>query len=80
MQGRQWEARTLFERLLGICNDVGLLSEEYDPATKRQIGNFPQAFTHVMLVNSARNLSGTGGSAEHRGSRGGEPMQPLQNK
>lgn len=80
MQGRQREARTLFERLLGICNDVGLLSEEYDAATKRQIGNFPQAFTHVMLVNSARNLSGTGGPAEHRGSRGGEPMQPLQNK
>lgn len=80
MQGRRREARALFERLLGVCNDVGLLSEEYDVVAKRQLGNFPQAFTHVMLVNSARNLSGAGGPAEHRGTHAGEPLQRLQNK
>lgn len=77
MQGRSQEAHALFERLLGICNDVGLLSEEYDVVAKRQLGNFPQAFTHVMLVNSARNLSGAGGPAEHRCAQGGEPMVRL---
>jgi GH15 family glucan-1,4-alpha-glucosidase len=51
--GRKKEARELFERLLTLRNDVGLLSEEYDPIAKRQLGNFPQAFTHVMLVNTA---------------------------
>jgi GH15 family glucan-1,4-alpha-glucosidase len=53
LQGRLADAESLFERLAGICNDVGLLSEEYDPAAKRQLGNFPQAFSHVALVNSA---------------------------
>ena len=57
MLGREREARTLFERLLAIRNDLGLLSEEYDPHAKRLLGNFPQAFTHVGLVNSAYNLS-----------------------
>jgi GH15 family glucan-1,4-alpha-glucosidase len=76
MQGRQQEARALFERLLGICNDVGLLSEEYDASGKRQLGNFPQAFTHVMLVNSARNLSRSGGPAEHRSAHSEQPMAP----
>jgi GH15 family glucan-1,4-alpha-glucosidase len=57
LQGRVEEARTLFERLLDLCNDVGLLAEEYDPAAKRQLGNFPQAFSHVSLVNTASNLS-----------------------
>jgi GH15 family glucan-1,4-alpha-glucosidase len=55
--GRVDEARALFERLVGLANDVGLLAEEYDPVAKRQLGNFPQAFTHVSLVNSAGNLS-----------------------
>jgi GH15 family glucan-1,4-alpha-glucosidase len=55
--GRTDEARQLFERLLGIRNDLGLLAEEYDPGAKRQLGNFPQAFTHVGLVNTAYNLS-----------------------
>jgi GH15 family glucan-1,4-alpha-glucosidase len=55
--GRHDEAREVFERLLGLCNDVGLLSEEYDPTTKRLLGNFPQAFSHVGLVNTAMNLS-----------------------
>ena len=54
--GRTREARDLFERLLEVRNDLGLLSEEYDPKAKRQLGNFPQAFTHVALVNTARIL------------------------
>jgi GH15 family glucan-1,4-alpha-glucosidase len=56
LQGRLPEARTLFDRLLGLANDVGLLAEEYDPGTGRLLGNFPQAFSHVALVNSALNL------------------------
>jgi GH15 family glucan-1,4-alpha-glucosidase len=56
--GRTQDAKNLFERLLALRNDVGLLSEEYDPIAKRQLGNFPQAFTHLALVNSARILSG----------------------
>ncbi|HEX7073695.1 MAG TPA: glycoside hydrolase family 15 protein [Hyphomicrobiaceae bacterium] len=56
MQGRMQEAERLFERLCGLCNDVGLLSEEYDPSAKRLVGNFPQAFSHIALVNSAHNL------------------------
>ena len=55
--GRRGEARALFDRLLAFRNDVGLLSEEYDVRNRRQIGNFPQAFSHVALINSARNLS-----------------------
>jgi GH15 family glucan-1,4-alpha-glucosidase len=54
--GRHDEAHALFERLLGVPNDLGLLSEEYDPAEQRLLGNFPQAFTHLALVNSAFNL------------------------
>ncbi len=58
LQGRQAEARALFERLLALCNDVGLLSEEYDPQARRFTGNFPQAFSHVALINTALTLSG----------------------
>jgi GH15 family glucan-1,4-alpha-glucosidase len=54
--GREPQAREIFERLLSLRNDVGLLAEEYDPRTGRQLGNFPQAFSHIGLVNSARNL------------------------
>jgi GH15 family glucan-1,4-alpha-glucosidase len=57
LQGRHEEAVEIFERLLEIRNDVGLLSEEYDSDKKRQLGNFPQAFSHVGLVNTAFNLS-----------------------
>jgi len=57
LQERFEEAETLFRRLVGLCNEVGLLSEEYDPSSKRLIGNFPQAFSHVALVNSAYNLT-----------------------
>ena len=56
LQGRHEDAVRMFERLLEIRNDVGLLSEEYDPVRKRQLGNFPQAFSHVGLVNTAFNL------------------------
>jgi GH15 family glucan-1,4-alpha-glucosidase len=66
LQGRQGEARALFQRLLDVRNDVGLLSEEYDPGARRLLGNFPQAFSHVGLINTARNLSRRGGPAEHR--------------
>jgi GH15 family glucan-1,4-alpha-glucosidase len=65
--GRMDDARRLFERLLAIRNDVGLLAEEYDPRTKRQLGNFPQAFSHIGLVNTALNLAqGVRGPAEDR--------------
>jgi GH15 family glucan-1,4-alpha-glucosidase len=57
LQGRDEDAVRLFENLLDIRNDVGLLSEEYDPVAKRLLGNFPQAFSHVGLVNTAFNLS-----------------------
>lgn len=55
--GRKKDARMLYERLLDLRNDVGLLSEEYDPKKKRQLGNFPQAFSHVGLVNTAQMLA-----------------------
>jgi GH15 family glucan-1,4-alpha-glucosidase len=55
--GRHDEAHALFERLLGLANDLGLIAEEYDPAEGRQLGNFPQAFTHLALVSSAYNLA-----------------------
>ncbi|HEV8441054.1 MAG TPA: glycoside hydrolase family 15 protein [Methylomirabilota bacterium] len=66
LQGRQAEARQMFEGLLALCNDVGLLSEQYDPSRRRLLGNFPQAFTHVALINTARNLTRGGGPAEQR--------------
>ncbi len=55
--GRIADARRLFERLMTLCNDVGLLSEEYDPRTSRLLGNFPQALSHIALINSAFNLN-----------------------
>lgn len=57
-QGRIAEATALFERLLGLANDLGLLAEEYDPKAARQLGNFPQAFTHVAVVNTAFAIAG----------------------
>ncbi|MEU3485362.1 glycoside hydrolase family 15 protein [Streptomyces massasporeus] len=62
MTGRTKEARELFERLAGLANDVGLLSEEFDPVTGRHLGNFPQAFSHIGLVNTALALFGEDGA------------------
>ena len=59
--GRWSEAEELFERLLALRNDVGLLSEEYDTRAGRLVGNFPQAFTHLALVNCALQLSSRNG-------------------
>ena len=67
LQGRLDDARGLFERLVGLTNDVGLLAEEYDPVLKRQVGNFPQAFSHIALINTAYNLSRAYGPASERG-------------
>jgi len=67
LMGRLNDARSLFERLLSVRNDLGLLAEEYDPAARRQLGNYPQAFSHVCLVNTAYNLNPqTVGPAETR--------------
>jgi len=65
LQGREADARRLFERLLAIRNDLGLLAEEYDPSARRMLGNFPQAFSHVGLVNTACNICRAGGPGEH---------------
>jgi GH15 family glucan-1,4-alpha-glucosidase len=66
LQGKRDEALRIFESLLALRNDVGLLAEQYDPVLRRQLGNFPQAFSHVGLINTARNLHSGGGPAEHR--------------
>ena len=66
MLGRLDDARRLFERLLAIRNDLGLLAEEFDTRSERQVGNFPQAFSHVALVNTAHNLSRATKPAEQR--------------
>jgi GH15 family glucan-1,4-alpha-glucosidase len=58
LQGRDADARKLFERVLSLANDVGLLAEEYDTTAKRMVGNFPQALSHISLVNAAVNLAG----------------------
>jgi GH15 family glucan-1,4-alpha-glucosidase len=66
LQGRHDDARAMFQRLLTIRNDVGLLAEEYDPVGRRQLGNFPQAFSHLALINTAQNFHGVEGPARHR--------------
>ena len=66
LQGRLDDAERLFRRLVGLRNDLGLLSEEYDPRAKRLVGNFPQAFSHLALVNSAYNLTTTRKPVHHR--------------
>jgi GH15 family glucan-1,4-alpha-glucosidase len=70
LQNRDAEARALFERPLSLRNDVCLLVEEYDPHARRQVGNFPQAFSHLALIGTALNLHEVG-SAERR-----EPESP----
>jgi GH15 family glucan-1,4-alpha-glucosidase len=76
--GRLADARRLFERLLALQNDVGLLSEEYDPSRQRMVGNFPQAFSHVALINSALNLSALEKPARQRAEADAETMQSEQ--
>ncbi|HKC43731.1 MAG TPA: glycoside hydrolase family 15 protein [Burkholderiales bacterium] len=66
LQGRRDEARAIFERLLSLRNDVGLLSEEYEPAAKRFLGNFPQAFSHIALITTAMNLAERAKPVEQR--------------
>jgi GH15 family glucan-1,4-alpha-glucosidase len=64
--GRVEDARRLFKKLVSLCNDVGLLAEEYDPRAERQVGNFPQAFSHIALINTAFNLESVRGPAAKR--------------
>jgi hypothetical protein len=88
LQGRVDEAQALFDRLLAYRNDVGLLAEEYDPVAKRQLGNFPQAFSHVALVHTGLNLmkheqemAKATGQPAHDGASQSAPSQnaPSQN-
>lgn len=85
LQGRLDDARSLLERLLSLRNDVGLLSEEYDPRTKRLTGNFPQALSHIALVNTVHNMTRRSGPAHQRSSithtysNNGSPRHPRPN-
>jgi GH15 family glucan-1,4-alpha-glucosidase len=72
MLGRLGDAEGLFEHLLSFRNDLGLLAEEYDPRARRQLGNFPQGFSHIALVNTAHNLISRRGPAEQRAERDGD--------
>jgi len=78
MLGKREEATEIFARLSSLCNDVGLLSEEYDPRTNRLLGNFPQAFSHVALINTAANLSmDERGPSSMRSRRDGPSRGPM---
>ncbi len=66
LAGRRDDAQVLFDRLIGLRNDLGLLSEEYDVRSQRLVGNFPQAFSHIALINTAHNLSRLSKPAEQR--------------
>jgi len=70
MQGKQAQACALFEKLLSVRNDLGLLAEEYDPHARRQLGNFPQALSHIALVNTAANLSQVAAPCRARAGKG----------
>ncbi|TFZ04745.1 glycoside hydrolase family 15 protein [Ramlibacter rhizophilus] len=72
MMGRRDDAQALFEHLLSLRNDLGLLAEEYEPRLGRQLGNFPQAFSHIALVNTANNLASAHGPAEQRAEHDGQ--------
>jgi len=78
MAGRMDDANRLFERLMGLRNEVGLLSEEYDPVAGRLLGNFPQAFSHIALINSAFNLSRARKPAEQRTEQAARPPTAEQ--
>ena len=74
LAGRHAKAKAMFERLVGAANDLGLLAEEYDPVDKRLLGNFPQAFSHVGLINSAHVLAGRPGAARRAERERDEPL------
>ena len=78
--GRHDEARALFERLIALRNDVGLLAEEYDPHERRQLGNFPQAFSHLALINAAHSLGTTEGAARLRSRKSGHVRAERRNR
>jgi GH15 family glucan-1,4-alpha-glucosidase len=78
LSGREADARALFERLLGYANDLGLLAEEYDPRAGLQLGNFPQAFSHVSLINTAHALSSNSvGASEQRAAGERDTVEPA---
>jgi GH15 family glucan-1,4-alpha-glucosidase len=77
LMGRRSDAQAVFDRLLAVGNDVGLLAEEYDPINRELLGNFPQALTHVALVNTARNLLRSGGPAEARADDSADPVNRV---
>ena len=77
LAGRHGEATAPFERLLSLCNDVGLIAEEYDTEWRRLVGNFPQAMTHAALINAARNLSMPHAPNERRAQRRSERPASL---
>jgi GH15 family glucan-1,4-alpha-glucosidase len=79
LQGRYAEARKLFDRLLSRCNDVGLLAEEFDPLTGRMLGNFPQAYSHVGVINCALSLSRQTGPIEERAESKDGPVDVAAN-
>ena len=76
--GRDADAKAMFERLLSLCNGVGLLSEEYDVRSRRLVGNFPQAFSHIALVNTAHNLTHRDKPSEKRGGKKALPSKGKQ--
>jgi GH15 family glucan-1,4-alpha-glucosidase len=81
LTGRPAEAQRLFERLVGLCNDVGLLAEEYDVGAQRLVGNFPQAFSHIALVNTAHNIHHVRKPCEQRSGRArlAEALHDVEN-
>jgi len=78
LSGRRDEGQALFERLLALANDLGLLSEEYDPRSRRMLGNFPQALTHMALINTARLLSMAAQHAKRAAEQGERPAAATQ--
>jgi hypothetical protein len=80
MLGRTQDAKRLFRRLLAVRNDVGLLAEEYDPKSKRQLGNFPQALSHIALVNAAYDFTRSSSPGRQRAERRTAPSKVPEQK